>query len=84
MQWILVDNGSSMDILYYPAFQQMGIDRGRLNTTNAPLVGWWLPSANHQGRDIPSGRLLIRLQCYSWMTHPQLVEGCNLNLPPND
>ena len=24
---MLVDNGSSTDILYYPAFQQMGIDR---------------------------------------------------------
>ena len=40
MQWILVDNGSSMDILYYPTFQQMGIDRGRLIPTNALLVGF--------------------------------------------
>ena len=24
---MLVDNGSSVDILYYPAFQQMGINR---------------------------------------------------------
>ena len=24
---VLVDNGSSADILYYPVFQQMGIDR---------------------------------------------------------
>ena len=27
MHRMLVDNGSSTDILYYPAFQQMGIDR---------------------------------------------------------
>ena len=37
---MLVDNGSSADILYYPAFQQMGIDRARLILTNAPLVGF--------------------------------------------
>ena len=40
VHWMLVDNGSSTDILYYPAFQQMGIDRARLIQTNAPLVGF--------------------------------------------
>ena len=33
-------NGSSADILYYPAFQQMRIDRARMIPTNAPLVGF--------------------------------------------
>ena len=37
---MLVDNSSSADILYYPVFQQMGIDRARLILTNAPLVGF--------------------------------------------
>lgn len=37
---MLVDNGSSADILYYPAFQQMGINRARLTPTNATLVGF--------------------------------------------
>ena len=37
---VLVDNGSSADILYYPAFQQMQINRERLVPTNAPLVGF--------------------------------------------
>ena len=37
---VLVDNGSSADILYYPAFQQMRMDRKRLVSTNAPLVGF--------------------------------------------
>ena len=37
---MLVDNDSSADILYYPAFQQMGINRARLTPTNAPLVGF--------------------------------------------
>ena len=37
---VLVDNGNSVDILYYPAFQQMRINRERLVPTNAPLVGF--------------------------------------------
>ena len=37
---MLVDNDSLADILYYPAFQQMGIDRARLIPTTAPLVGF--------------------------------------------
>ena len=40
MHRVLVDNSSSADILYYLAFQQMGIDRKRLVPTNAPLVGF--------------------------------------------
>ena len=40
VHWMLVDNGSSTEILYYPAFQQMGIDRARLIPTNATLVGF--------------------------------------------
>ena len=37
MHRVPVDNGSSADILYYPVFQQMGIDRAQLIPTNAPL-----------------------------------------------
>ena len=37
---VLVDNGSSTDILYYPTFQQLGIGRERLIPTNAPLIGF--------------------------------------------
>ena len=40
MHRMLVDNGSSADILYYPAFQQIRIDRKRLIPTNAPLIGF--------------------------------------------
>ena len=37
---VLVDSGSLVDIFYYPAFQQMRIDRERLILMNVPLVGF--------------------------------------------
>ena len=37
---VLVDNKSFTDILYYPAFQQMRIERERLIPTNAQFVGF--------------------------------------------
>ena len=40
MHQVLVDNGSSTDILYYSSFQQIRIDREKLVPINAPLVGF--------------------------------------------
>ena len=40
MHRVLVDNSSSVNILYYLEFQQMRIDRERLTPTNALLVGF--------------------------------------------
>ena len=37
---VLVDNGSSADILYYPAFQQMNLGRDQLRSVHSPLVGF--------------------------------------------
>ena len=37
---VLVDNGSSADILYLPAFQQMRLGQDRLRPVNSPLVGF--------------------------------------------
>ena len=37
---VLVDNGSSADILYYLAFQQMRIDRERLLPSDTSLIGF--------------------------------------------
>ena len=37
---VLVDNGSSADILYYPAFQQMRLGWDQLRPVNSPLVGF--------------------------------------------
>lgn len=39
-QWVLVDNGNSADILYYPTFQQTRIDKERLIPQDTPLVGF--------------------------------------------
>ena len=39
-QWVLVDNRSLADILYYLAFQQMRIDRGWLIPSDAFLMGF--------------------------------------------
>ena len=36
--WVLIDNGSSANILYYPVFQQIRIDKEWLVPTNTPLV----------------------------------------------
>ena len=38
--WVLVDNRSSANILYYSTFQQMRIEREQLIPTNAPLVAF--------------------------------------------
>ena len=40
MHWVLVNNGSSTNILYYLTFQQMRIDREQLVPINAPLIGF--------------------------------------------
>ncbi|XP_059446518.1 uncharacterized protein LOC132178074 [Corylus avellana] len=37
---ILVDNGSSTNILYWPVFKQMGIDHDRIKSFGFPLVGF--------------------------------------------
>lgn len=35
---ILIDNGSSANILYLPAFDQMGIERDKLKPIQTPLI----------------------------------------------
>ena len=37
---VLVDNGSSTDILYNPVFQQIRLGRDQLHPVNTPLVGF--------------------------------------------
>jgi len=37
---VLVDNGSLVDILYYPTFQQMMINKELLCLVNVTLIGF--------------------------------------------
>ena len=37
---VLVDNGSSADIIYLPAFQQLKVDQKRLRPFDSPLVSF--------------------------------------------
>ena len=37
---MLIDNGSSADIIYLPTYQQMKIDKERLKPIDIPLVGF--------------------------------------------
>ena len=49
MHRVLVDNGNSANILYYPAFQQMRIDRERLIPANTLLIGFGGTRVFHLG-----------------------------------
>ena len=46
---VLVDNGSSTDILYFPAFQQMRLGRDRLHPVSSPVVGFGGMKIQHMG-----------------------------------
>ena len=37
---VLIDNGSSADIIYLPAFQQMKLDKRRIRPFTSPLVSF--------------------------------------------
>ena len=39
-KWILVDNGSSVGIIYLFAFQQLKLDLGRLRPFESPIVNF--------------------------------------------
>ena len=39
-RWVLIDNGSSANILYYPAFQQIRINKEQLHPVNMSLIGF--------------------------------------------
>ena len=87
---VLIDNGSSTDILYYPAFQQMRLGRDQLRPVCSPLIGFGgmkvqpvgtitLPVM--EGSQFPRGGLFIFVQCHYRKTNPEQLEGDNIHLP---
>ena len=81
---ILVDNGSSADIIYLSAFQQLRLDPKRLRPFDSPLVSLSgdrvLPSAVDPTGRLPGGRLSHILQCHHWEAHAQQVESGDVDL----
>ena len=49
---ILVDNGSSADILFYDTFQRMKLSTNRLTKVNTPLVRFFRDSIIMEGKII--------------------------------
>lgn len=40
LHYIMIDTGSSMDLLHLLAFEKMGIDKKKVATMSSPLVGF--------------------------------------------
>ena len=40
IHWVLIDNRSSVDIIYLPAFQQMKLDKKRIRPFTSPLLSF--------------------------------------------
>ncbi|XP_010242100.1 PREDICTED: uncharacterized protein LOC104586531 [Nelumbo nucifera] len=53
MQRIMVDTGSSVDVLFEDAFEKLGIDKERLTPINTPLMGFLGESL------LPTGRITL-------------------------
>ncbi|GAV87201.1 hypothetical protein CFOL_v3_30627, partial [Cephalotus follicularis] len=87
MKRILIDNGSSADILYKHAFDQLRIPADQLKPVKTPLVGFAGETIHPRGSinlsvtpdpgrdDIPGGRYPKSIQCYSGATMIEFVGG---------
>ena len=65
-RWVLIGNGSSVDIIYLPAYQQMKIDKERLRPIDIPLVGFTRDKVK------PSGVVSLMIEVG---TYPKLVRA---------
>jgi hypothetical protein len=95
---ILVDNGGSIDILYWPAFQQMGIDRQ--SRVSASRI-WWRSGVPYRDHSLTSNsrssvqtihynggllgnRSTLCLQCDYRSPRVKQVESYDLDLSSHD
>jgi len=84
---VLIDNGNLADILYYPAFQWMRINKELLRLMNVPLIrfgGMKLLPVSTISLPVVVGsccRLFILVQCHYWTTNFEQLEGYNVHLP---
>ncbi|XP_010243719.1 PREDICTED: uncharacterized protein LOC104587707 [Nelumbo nucifera] len=72
---ILVDNGSSVDILFYEAFEKMKIAPERLQPTDVPLVGFSNNVVKPEGKITLPVTVGTELQQGTRMTEFLLVNG---------
>ena len=94
---ILIDNGSSVGIIYLLAFQQLKLDPRRLRPFNSPLVSFsgdrvypkgivtltvTVPEAVDLSVRLLGGKLPLILQCDYRKAHTQPMEGSHVHLLP--
>ena len=65
---VLVDNGSSADILYYPAFQQIRVSKELLRPVKVPLIGF----GGMKVLPVGTISLLIIVGSYPWQINKEV------------
>ena len=73
---VLIDNGSSVDILNYPAFYQMRINKELLRPVNVPLIGF----GGMKVLPVGTISLLVVVGSYPWQINKEmnfLVVDCS-------
>ena len=80
---VLIDNESSVDILYYPTFQQMRINKELLHPVNVPLIGF----GGMKVLPVGTISLPVVVGSYPWQINKEvnfLVVDCSSSYTYND